>query len=177
MRTKILKNGKKLVIRQPKVEDAKSIIEYLNQIGGESDFLLFGKNEFKLSIDQEKQYIENINSQQKSIILIGFINNEIVATSQITSPSRERIAHTCELGISVKKDYWGIGVGGSLMESLIEFAKNTNEIKVINLKVNINNTSGISLYKKFGFEEIGLYKMFTQIDGEFYDSIIMNLYI
>ncbi len=154
-----------------------SIIEYLNQIGGESDFLLFGKNEFKLSIDQEKQYIENINSQQKSIILIGFINNEIVATSQITSPSRERIAHTCELGISVKKDYWGIGVGSSLMESLIEFVKNTNEIKVINLKVNINNTSGISLYKKFGFKEIGLYKMFTQIDGEFYDSIIMNLYI
>lgn len=41
-----LKNNKYLILRKSTIWDAKQIIEYLNCVGGESDYLLFGKDEF-----------------------------------------------------------------------------------------------------------------------------------
>lgn len=35
-----------VIIRKASVEDAAAIIDYLNQVGGESDNLLFGANGF-----------------------------------------------------------------------------------------------------------------------------------
>ncbi len=35
----------------------------------------------------------------------------------------------------------------------------------------------IKLYEKLGFEKIGLYKNFFKIDGNYYDEILMNLYL
>ncbi len=111
MREIKIENGQTLIIRKPTVDDAENMIKYLNQVGGESDFLLFGENEFRLTIEQEKKFIESFNNQSHSIMLIGEINGEIISISQISSPTRERIKHTSELAISVLKDYWGYGVG------------------------------------------------------------------
>lgn len=44
MKEVVLKNKVKAIIREAKIEDAQNIISYLNKIGGESDFLTFGKN-------------------------------------------------------------------------------------------------------------------------------------
>ncbi|BBK76728.1 hypothetical protein CBU03nite_01320 [Clostridium butyricum] len=44
-------------MREATVDDANDIIEYLNTVGGESNNLLFGEGEFKLTIEQEKTYI------------------------------------------------------------------------------------------------------------------------
>ena len=41
-----LKNGQNLILRKANGNDAEKMIEYLNTVGGESDNLLFGKNEF-----------------------------------------------------------------------------------------------------------------------------------
>ncbi|MCL2560290.1 MAG: hypothetical protein FWE07_07355 [Turicibacter sp.] len=45
----ILKNGQEIVIR-------KAIIDYCNMIGGENGNLLFGKNEFGMTLEQEKVF-------------------------------------------------------------------------------------------------------------------------
>ena len=47
-----LKNGAELILREATVDDANDIIEYLNIVGGESNNLLFGEDEFKLTIEQ-----------------------------------------------------------------------------------------------------------------------------
>ncbi len=43
-----LENRKVLILRKPTEEDSEAMIEYLNIVGGESDNLLFGKNELDL---------------------------------------------------------------------------------------------------------------------------------
>ena len=75
------KNGKELILRKPIKEDAKNIIEYLNIVGGESDNLLFGAGEVKLSVEDEISFIESINKDNNSLMLIGLIDNEIVTVA------------------------------------------------------------------------------------------------
>ena len=172
-----LKNGAQLILRKATVDDAKDIIEYLNTVGGESNNLLFGEGEFKLTIEQERAYIENINKDKNALMLLGVIDNRIVSVSQIISQNRQRIGHNSELAISVKKEYWGNRVGSFAIEQLINFAKDNKSIKNISLGVKEDNHNAIKLYKRHGFVEVGVHKNFFNINGNYYDEILMDLYI
>ncbi|NFO09794.1 GNAT family N-acetyltransferase [Clostridium botulinum] len=172
-----LKNGTQLILRKATVDDANDIIEYLNTVGGESNNLLFGEGEFKLTIDQERAYIENINKDKNSLMLLGVIDNRIVSVSQISSENRQRIGHNSELAISVIKEYWGNRVGSFVIEQLIKFAKDNKSIKNISLCVKEDNHNAIKLYKRHGFVEVGIHKNFFNINGDYYDEILMDLYI
>lgn len=171
-----LKNGQELLLREPIADDAENMVKYLNVVGGESDNLLFGKNEFHLSVDKEKEYINNLKDNENDLMLIGIIDNNIACIGQIRSLGRKRIAHNSEVAISVKKDYWGIGIGNAVMNELIQFAKNNN-IKSISLGVKATNNKAFNLYKKCGFEEIGRHKNYFNVNGVFDDEILMDLYL
>ena len=172
-----LENSKVLILRKSTEEDAESMIEYLNIVGGESDNLLFGKNEFRLTVEQEREYIKNINENNNALMLLGIIDNQIVSVSQVSATNRKRIAHNSELAISVKKEYWGMGIGTTVMEVLIDFAKNHETIKTISLGVKASNKKAQHLYEKLGFEKVGVHRNFFNIDGIYDDEILMDLYI
>ena len=65
-----LQNSQLLTLRKATIDDAADILDYLNTVGGESDNLLFGKNQIKLTIEQEQAFIENVNNTQNSIMLL-----------------------------------------------------------------------------------------------------------
>lgn len=169
----------KLKTNKASKEDAEDIIEYLNIIGGESDYLLFGKNEFKdISIEREMKIIEKMNLSAKSVMYVGKINDEIVSIGSLYGISnRARVVHRGELAISVKKKYWNKGIASKMMEKLISFAKDVAKLEIIQLDVRSDNLNAIKLYKKFGFEEIGLYEKYFKIEEEYFDAVMMNLYL
>ena len=173
----VLKNGMELFIAKAAKDDAEKMIEYLNTVGGESDNLLFGKNGFHMSAQEERNYIEHINESKTSALFAGKIDGEIVCVGGIGAPSRERIAHQADIALSVKKAYWNLGVGTALMNVLIDFAKSSGITEIIHLGVRAGNANAIRLYQKMGFEAIGIYKNFLKIDGQYYDEILMNLYL
>lgn len=172
-----LKNGKKLILRKPIIEDAVKMIEYLNIVGGESDNLLFGKDEFHLTIEQEKEHIKNISNDADILMVLGIIEDNIVSVAQIGSSKRKRIAHNSEVAISVKKNYWKNGIGRAVMQELIKFAKDNTKIRNINLGVKANNKNAIMLYEKLGFIKVGIHKDYFNINGNFDDEILMDLYL
>ena len=172
-----LKSGMELLLRRPKEEDAEAMIEYLNIVGGESDNLLFGKNEFRLTMEQEREHIKSVNINDNALMLLGIIDNQIISVSQVSAPNRKRIAHNSELAISVKKEYWSMGIGTAVMEVLIDFAKNHETIKTISLGVKASNKKAQHLYEKLGFEKVGVHRNFFNIDGNYDDEILMDLYI
>ncbi|MCU9811577.1 GNAT family N-acetyltransferase [Paraclostridium sp. AKS81] len=172
-----LKNGKTAILRSPIKEDAQAMIDYLNIIGGESDFITFGKNEFSMSVEAEQDYIERINSMDNSKNVLIIIEDEIIGIASITSVQKERMKHNGTLGISIRKKYWGIGLGSEIMAYLIDWAKSNKITKKINLLVREDNIRGVKLYKKFGFEKEGLLKKDICVNGVYYNTIAMGLYI
>jgi len=172
-----LENGKNLTIRKAKKEDAQEILNYLKKVGAESKNLLFGAEGLPYTVEQEEAILEDMNKSTSSALMVGIIDCRIICTGSISSPQRERISHQGNLALAVLKEFWGIGVGSCMMSELINFAKNSNKIEVLHLGVRADNTNAIALYKKFGFEEIGLYRKFAKIDGIYYDDFLMNLYL
>ncbi len=170
-------NNEKVIIRKSIKSDAKALIEYLNVIGGESDYLTFGIGEFELSVEQEEEFIESISKKENALSILAEVNGKVIGNLNFSGGLRKRTAHVGEFGISILKEYWGNGIGEELLKYLIDWSKNSGIVRKINLKVRSDNTRGIHLYKKFGFTEEGILKRDLFMNGEFYDSILMGLLI
>ncbi len=84
-----------------------------------------------------------------------------------------KLAHQCLLSIIVGQDYRNKGVGTVLMNNLLHLAKNYFHIEVIYLEVYEGNPA-VSLYKRFGFVEIGLQKHFMKENGIYISKLIME---
>lgn len=85
----------------------------------------------------------------------------------------KKLAHQCLLSIIVGKGYRGMGVGTVLMNNLLHLAKNYFRIEVVYLEVYEGNPA-VSLYKRFGFREIGFQKHFMKENGEYIGKVIME---
>jgi RimJ/RimL family protein N-acetyltransferase len=167
----------KVTIRNATISDAAALIEYLDIIGGESDFLTFGPGEFGRSVEAESEFIANALKKKNALFLIATANGKIVGNLNFSGGPRERTAHAGEFGVSVLKDYWGKGIGEELIRYLISWSRRSGVIRKINLRVRTDNERGISLYKKLGFAEEGVVKRDFLIGGKFFDSLIMGLLI
>lgn len=75
--------------------------------------------------------------------------------------------------IAVLPSYRRKGIGALLLNTAVEYCKE-NGISFLSLEVRKSNNSAISLYRKFGFENVGERKRFYSEPIE--DAYIMTLY-
>lgn len=173
----VLKDGRELLIRPAEESDAERLIEYMNLVGGESNFLTYGKNGCRFTAEGERQFLRNQKNNPNNLFLVGFVGEELACSANLAGESKERIAHNCELGITVRKKYWRLGAASALLAELIRFAKESGTLKTIHLDVYANNENAIRLYKKFEFQAVGRLKNYFRVGGNYYDDVIMDLYL
>ena len=161
------------IIEEAKPADAENVLSYLKMIGGESDNLTFGAEGVPFSIEAEQSFIQSRLDSKKDVLYLVKCNGEIVGNGSINSLSG-RMSHRAELGISVRKDYWGKGVGTKLMSALISFAGNAG-FEILSLEVRSDNDRAIRLYERFGFKKIATYPGFMKIKGALVDYDLMYL--
>ncbi|HDX9580751.1 TPA: GNAT family N-acetyltransferase [Bacillus pseudomycoides] len=175
MKKMCLKNGKEVIIREATRDDAQAMINFYNIVGGETDFLSFGKNEFTRSLPDYENFIESTKEDHNSIILLATMDDEIISIASITSSQKARTKHIGTLGIVIAEKYCGFGLGRKLMEELIEWARGNDTTKKLHLVTRVDNERAIELYKKVGFKEEGLLEQDTYINGVYYNTLIMGL--
>jgi RimJ/RimL family protein N-acetyltransferase len=149
------------------------MISYLNQVGGESDNLLIGENEFTVPIEGVKRKLAMSKDSENSIVLLALENDQIIARAELEGYYPARIRHRAKFSISVKKEYWNQGIGTEMIKRIFEQAKNL-KIRIIELEVIADNERGINLYHKMGFVDIGIYKDYFFVNGIFKDAVVMQ---
>ncbi len=174
-KTLTLANGAILTIREAQVQDAVALLRYLDTIGGETDFLTFGAYEFSNSLEEEEAYIQECLETDNKLLILGLINEEIAGVLHFTGESKRRMRHSGEFGVSVPKAHWGLGIGSNLISAMIEWAKDSEVVRKINLRVRSDNVRAIRLYEKFGFTREGEISREFLIDGVFYSNIFMGM--
>jgi len=166
-------DSRRLIIRRPIKKDAAALLEYLKIVGGETDHLTFGAEGHPNTVEQEEAYLEGPTTATNKVMLIAEYKGEIIADGSLGGSMRERLKHTLELGISVKKAYWRQGVGTKVMEALFAEARKIPHVIQIYLEVKCDNERAISAYEKLGFLRTGTIINKLNIGGKYYDTIIM----
>lgn len=162
-----------IIIREAMAEDAEQIIAYTKIVGGETENLTFGETGFPVTLEQEEKFLKSVLNDKTSVHLVACKDGEIIGEGSLSGLPR-RMCHRAELGITVRKIYWGQGIGSLLMKELIKYAKE-NGIELLNLDVRSDNVNAIHLYEKFGFKHIGTSPAFFKIDGKYVDFELMYL--
>jgi [ribosomal protein S18]-alanine N-acetyltransferase len=74
--------------------------------------------------------------------------------------------------IGVDPDHQRAGIGAAMMEVLIDDARRLGCARV-DLEVRAGNDPAITLYQKFGFQQVGVRKRYYQPSGA--DAVVMSL--
>ena len=153
--TVTLKDGSTCVIRSAGPEDAARMLQYVHVMLGETRFLLRTPEEFDYTEEAEANVLAGRMNDPRSLMLLAEKDGQIIASADVRSHGiKSRTWHRSNLGMSVRKDYWHLGVGSALMERLIAFAKNA-KFEQIELEVVAANRRALNLYVKYGFEVYG----------------------
>ena len=165
-----LKNGKSVLIREAMIADAIELNEVENIIKIETDTASCHP-EIRRTIEETTKFISDFLEDGKLCYLIVIYENKIVAKGHIDNWLEGGLQYS-ELVIDVLKDYWGLGIGGKLMQELICFA--SKDLEKLYLTVASKNVGAINLYKSFGFvEESRDVNGWKLPDGTYCDSIDM----
>lgn len=169
-----LKGGEHALIERATEADAAQLIQYLEQVAGESEFLSFGPGEVGLSVEQEAALVRRLHQEDQGVMLKASIDGEIAALSTLVRLPRPRVRHCGSFGLSVLRKYWALGLGRALSEAVVLEARQL-DFRRIELRVRHDNPRAISLYETLGFQVEGRLQDAFMVGRVAYDDLIMGL--
>ncbi len=105
--------------------------------------------------------------------LVACVDGEVVGNLGLhTFPNRPRRRHAAGIGMAVRDDWQGKGVGTALMQAAVDLADKWLNLSRLELEVYTDNESAIRLYKKFGFQVEG-----TGVRADFRDGKFVDIYM
>ena len=170
-----LKNGQILTISSPTLDDAQELADYANTIRYESKFITMSEEDGLSTPTSQEKWIQSTLNNDRSFIFSAKINGKLVGSGNFGPKSNKtRLAHRCDMGVSVLKEFWGLGIASEIMKVIIEKAKEAH-FEQIELQVVEENASARHLYNKFGFYETGYIKNgMKYADGTYTKLILMQ---
>lgn len=161
-------------IRPVRVEDAAAMLEYLRQIGGESDNLTFGAEGLPLTVEQEAQRLAAAQNDPNLVMLVAECGEELIGLCGLSRAPRARLAHRAAVDVSVRRAYWNRGIATQLMMRLLAMGEATG-VTVFALEVLEDNLPAIRLYEKLGFHTVGrMERFFRMPDGRYRAALVME---
>lgn len=162
-------------IRWVRLSDAPQLVAFKKAVTSESPFLITYPDEVE-DVFEAKRFISIYLTDDRRIFLVAEHEGQIIGMITLAGSSKRKVLHKAELGISVRKPYWGKGVGSALMSEALRIAKHKG-FKKIQLEVMENNERAIKLYEKFGFEIEGRKKKAICMNGEYVDLLVMGKWL
>lgn len=170
----ILRNGITIIIDKVQVTDAAELVEYMQKVTNETSNLLREPGEFKMTVEQEEDFIKNMEQSNDHVMFITKHDGMIISAAGFHGSSLNRIKHRGNVGISILKAYHHMGIGTILMNKMIEEAKIMGKTK-LDLEVREDNPNAIKLYEKVGFVKEGLIRNGINDLGHYVNLVQMGI--
>lgn len=163
-------------IRESVLDDAEQLIEHKLIVTKENpDTLATLIENHYISINEQEETIANTGPNDYKRVAV--VDGKIVGIINMKQDLRKKFEHIAQFGISVQKEYAGMGIGSSLIENALKFAKNNEIIEKVMLTVFSNNEGAIRLYERFGFKKEATLTDQVKLEKGYTDLIYMTKWI
>lgn len=150
-----LKDGRFCCLRSGTARDAQAVLENFVLTHGQSDFLTSYPDECSFTLEQEENYLQSKAESPCEVELLAEVEGRVVGTAGVDRAGRyEKVRHRALFGISIEKDFWGLGIGRALTQACIECARNAGYLQ-LELDAVAANERALALYRSLGFKEYG----------------------
>lgn len=150
-----LADGRECTLRNGTRADGEAALEVFINTHIQTDYLLTYPDEITFTAEEQGEYLQNKTDSENEAEILAVVDGEIVGTAGIEKHGKhEKLRHRCEFGVSVDKNYRGLGIGKALLYACIECAKLAGYSQM-ELQVVADNDRAVRLYQKAGFVEFG----------------------
>lgn len=150
-----LRNGTQCCLRSGTEADAQAVIDNFNLTHGETDYLLSYPDENSFNVEQEGKFLKEKAESKNEVEILAVVNQTVVGTAGVDAVGTKfKLRHRAEFSVSVAEEYWGLGIGGALLDACVECARAAGFTQ-LELDVVADNSRAISMYRKAGFVEFG----------------------
>lgn len=156
-----------IVIRRAELRDAEALCVVMGAPGAQAGTL-------QMPMPSVEMWRKRIADQpQDDYFLVAEVDGVVVANAGLHVAGRTRRRHAASVGMSVRDDWHGKGVGSALMARIVELADHWFDYRRLELTVYTDNAAALALYRKFGFEIEGTLRQYAFRDGAYVDAYTM----
>jgi len=149
--------------------DAEAIAVIYNQ--GIEDRLATLETELR-SAEERRRWLGTRSPRHP--VVVAEVDGRVVGWGSLNSFNpRPAYDHVADFSVYVGREWRGRGVGHRLLETLIARARELDYHKLV-LAAFPFNAAGVTLYRRLGFTEVGVYREQGQLDGKWVDVVVME---
>ena len=156
-------------IRLARADDADAICAIYNE--GIADRLATLETELRTP-DERRAWLAARDARHPVVVVehdgavIGW------ASLNVFNP-RDAYRHVADISVYVARASRGKGAGTALLSRLVELARDIGFHKLV-LAGFPDNAAGVALYRRSGFNEVGIYREQGRLDGRWVDVLLME---
>lgn len=171
-----LKNGKPCELRNAEGMDAAAFLGCFIQAHSETDYLTTYPDETEHDLEKVAARLQAGANSASDIEILAFIDGRLAGSAGVNKlRDRDKLRHRAEFGISVLKEFWGLGIGNALTRACIDCAKRAGFLQ-LELEAVSENARALDLYSKYGFVEYGRNpRGFRNRAGAWQELVLMRL--
>lgn len=171
-------SGESCTVRNPERDDAQAWIDHAYAVMQESDFTKTEPEDLVSSVQEQETWFTTMNTNAGNLALLAEIDGHLVGILDCGAFKARRMSHVCAFAMSVRQQWWGQGVGTSLVQCLLDWSRTHPQIRKITMRALVKNERALALYKKFGFVVEGRFaQAIKTADGAFVDDYEMGLFV
>lgn len=161
-----------LLIREILESDAHMFLDLCKKLDEETQFMMLEPGERLTTVEQQRERINQLLSQDNQMIFVVENNNQLVGYLAAIGGNYKRNRHSVHIVIGILQGFIGQGIGTRLFENL-EAWSHKKGIHRLELTVMAHNTHAIALYQKMGFQVEGTKKDSLFVNGQYVDEYYM----
>lgn len=170
------KNNRPLLLRSAEESDAEAYLAYYHAAHSETDFLTTYPDESRHDAEDMARRLAQAKDSADSVEICAFADGQLVGSAGVNMVrNRDKTRHRAQFGISVVRQFWGVGIGQALTQAAIDMARQMGYLQ-LELEVVAENEAAIHLYEKLGFAEFGRNPLaFRTRQGRWQEVVLMRL--
>jgi RimJ/RimL family protein N-acetyltransferase len=168
-----LGDARNVTIRTTEASDAAAVLAFRKTVADETEFLMGGADEIRRDITQQAEHLQTTLRSPVDLLVLAEVEGRLAGLAGLEGSRLQRFAHGVTLGMDVGREFWRLGIGRALLESLLRWADSHGVVRVA-LEVVETNTPAIRLYESLGFEHEGRLRARRKRGDVYLDNYMMS---
>jgi RimJ/RimL family protein N-acetyltransferase len=167
------RTAEEITIRPAEPEDSCEIIDTIRSSARERSYVLM--EQYGKGIASELDYIRNLD-RIRNLLIVAAAGVEVIgclAGLQADDGKREETTGTLHLGMHLREEFRGKGIGTQMLAYAIDWAKERGFEKIQATIFTPDNHS-IKLFSNAGFAEEGIRTHKIMMGAEYVDKVVMT---
>jgi len=139
--------------------DAPGLVALAEAVGGEEGRWILATESWR-SVADERRYLKTVQRHPDAAVFVAEDDGRLVARLSLSRDPHPASRHVADLGLMVDAAYRRRGIGRTLLEEAVVWARAAG-IRKLELHVFPWNEPALHLYESFGFEREGYRKSHT----------------